>query len=205
MAKTVEIDEVEYNRQQAIISTLTKVAQHPKGKLLLQKAHKEVDPNAITPDLDRESAENDRVAAVEKKFEEYKAEQEKLRAEAEKKQSLDALNSKIENGLSRLRREHRLTDEGVEAIRKLMEEEGIVNPDTAFAVFEKRQPPPMPAMPHAGSNGPWNFLDVSNDKDDGTRYAKSLLDTHKPGAGGGDVVLDKEIHAALHGLRAPQY
>jgi len=195
----IEVDEDTYNRQQAVMATLTKVAQHPKAKLLLQQAHREVDPQAIAPDLDRDKAENEKVSALQKEFADYKAEQEKLRAKELQDRSLAEMTAKIEGGLARLKRDYRLTDEGVAHVRKIMEDEGIVNPDAAYAVFEKRNPPDMPATPRGGS-GPWNFLDIP-DQGDGTAYAKKLLDTHRPGAGGGELVLDREVHAALNGLR----
>jgi hypothetical protein len=192
--KTVEVDEEEYLRTQKLRETVLQAANHPKAKLLLQQAHKLVDPNAHTPDLDREQADNDRVAAVKKEFDEYREAQEKEKAEQKKQADLDALTAKVEGSLAKLKREQRLTDEGVAAVRKVMDEEGILNAEAAYAIFEKRHPPAMPATPRGA--GAWNFLEVPTESEEGA-YTKSLLETK----GSNDLVLDREIRAALNDIR----
>ena len=193
MAKTLEVDEAEWLGSQRLRDTLVKVANHPKAKLLLQEAHKLVDPAAITPDLDRKTEENERVSAVQKKLDDFLEAQAKEKAEATAKASLDALMAKVEGGLLRIKRDHRLTDEGVEHVRKIMQDEGILDAEIAFAVFEKRNPPQMPSTPRGGT-GAWNFLEDIKDDD---KYPKALIETK----GQNDLVLDREIHAALNEIR----
>lgn len=194
MPKTIEVDEATYLQQKGVIDVLSRVAQNPKAKLLVQQAHKLVDPNAATPDLDRENSENERVSALQKQIDDFKAAQEKEKREAAEQRRLEDLQLRIDSGLSKLRTEHRLTDEGVKKIRDIMESEGIVNPDTAFAVFEKRHPPPLPENPRG--NGAWNFM-TFDETDQGAEYAKKLLESKASN----DLVLDREVHAALNDVR----
>lgn len=195
MPKTVEIDESEYNQDRQIRAALGKIVANPKAKLLLQQAHKLADPAAITPELDREVSDNDRVAAIKKDFDEYKAEQEKRDREREEANKLAVLKEKIDTGLSRVQSREHLTDDGVKKLREIMENEGILDAEAAYAVFEKRNPTPMPATPRS-LGGAWDFTSVS-DQDQGAAYAKALLDTK----GSNDLVLAKEVNAALHEIR----
>ena len=86
MPKTLEVDEAEWLGSQRLRDTLVKVANHPKAKLLLQEAHKLVDPAAITPDLDRKTEEDGRVNAVQKKLDDF------LEAQAKEKAGMSNVN-----------------------------------------------------------------------------------------------------------------
>jgi hypothetical protein len=194
--KTVEIDETEYNQDRQIRQALGKIVANPKAKLLLQQAHKTVDPNAITPELDREVSDNDRVAAVKKELDEFKAATEKATREREDAAKLTLLKERIDTGLSRIQSRERLTEDGIKKVREIMENEGILDAEAAYAVFEKRNPTAMPATPRSLGSGAWGFTDVQ-DTDQGAAYAKSLLDTK----GSNDLVLAREVQAALHDIR----
>ena len=52
---TIEIDESELGNLKKIQATIAKISTNPEGKRLLQKAHKLIDPNAVTPDLDADA------------------------------------------------------------------------------------------------------------------------------------------------------
>jgi hypothetical protein len=194
VAKTVEIDEEQYLRDQQLRRALEKVVANPKAKLLLQEAHKMVDPQAITPELDREKSESERITAMRKEFDDFKAAVEKEKAEAAAARQAEALKLSVDTGLARLKREQHLTDEGIAAVRKLMEEKGILNADDAFAIFERQNPAPPPLTPRG--NGAWNFLDIPEGQD-GAAYAKKLLDSK----GANDLVLDGEVNATLNNIR----
>jgi len=192
--RTLEVTEEQWNRALQIEGALGKIVNNAQAKLLLQKAHKLADPTAVTPELDRENAENERVAAIKKEFDEFKAEQAKKEAEAENQRKITELSRKIDIGLSDLKRAHRLTDEGVAAVRKIMDEEGILNPETAYAAFEKRHPPQDLLTPRGNTS--WNFMAI-DDADTGAGYAKKLIETK----GKNDLVLDREVFAALNDVR----
>jgi K+/H+ antiporter YhaU regulatory subunit KhtT len=193
--RVLEVTEEAWNRALQIEGALAKIVNNSQAKLLLQKAHKLADPTAITPELDRENAENDRVAGIKKEFDEYKAEQAKREAEAEQQRKITELSQKIDAGLSDLKSRHRLTDEGVAAVRKIMDEEGIINPATAYAALEKRHPPQDLLTPRGNTS--WNFMAI-DDADTGAGYAKKLIETK----GQNDLVLDREVFAALNDVRA---
>ena len=56
MARMIEVDEDEYNRQRTLMGIATKIVANPKAKARLEEAYKMVDPNAPTPTLDAEKA-----------------------------------------------------------------------------------------------------------------------------------------------------
>ena len=62
---------------------------------------------------------------------------------------------------------------GIEAIEKIMADQGIMNHKIAAAYWEKENPPPTPAMP--GGTGSWNFLDLPTD-DKGDVEIKALIE-----------------------------
>ena len=56
MAKTVELDEAEYNRLTALHGVAARIVADPKARKLLEQAHRVVDPSAPAPMLDAESS-----------------------------------------------------------------------------------------------------------------------------------------------------
>jgi hypothetical protein len=48
------------------------------------------------------------------------------------------------------------TDEGIEAVKDIMKNEGIKNPNHAAAIFDKMNPP-QPAAPNGLASSSWNF------------------------------------------------
>lgn len=196
--KTVEVDEEQWIRASNISSEVAKIwnSSNPEAKLLVQRAQKLVNPAAVTPELDRF---NERAAGekqVKDELEALKAQIAKDKADREAAEQLAALRSSTDSQISKIKREQRLTDEGVAAVRKIMEEEGILNAEAAYALFEKRNPPPPPGTP-GGIGGAWNFLELGAEQDDGTKYAKALLDSK----GKNDSVLNREVFAALNDIR----
>src|ERR1700731_5313906 len=125
MAKIVEVDEAEYNRMMALQQVASKIVSNPAARRRLEEAHKLVDPNAATPLLDADRAQNEPVNALKT---ELSAEIKALREEREnekREMTLRQLADKQERDFARLKSEHRYTDEGVPAVRKLMETKGL--------------------------------------------------------------------------------
>lgn len=188
---TAEIDEVELMRLRQIAGAANKVYAHPEGRKLLEKAHKLVDPNAVTPALDQEDMINkpinEAVAQVKALQDELKAERE----ERKKAESLAALSKVVDDGFAKLR-ESGWQKEGIEAVDALMKEKGILDPMIAAAYIEKTMPPQQPAAP--SGVGAWNFI---GQVQDGEADLKKLIESK----GDYEPLIDKMAHEALSEFR----
>jgi hypothetical protein len=196
--KIVEVDEEQWIRSQNIVGQVAKIwnSNQPEAKLLVQRAQKMVDPAAITPELDRFNERQQADKGLQDKVAALEAQIAKDKADREAADKLNALKTTTDAQLAKIKRDQRLTDEGMAAVRKIMEDEGILNAEAAYALWERRNPPAAPGTP-GGIGGSWNFLDVGEEKDAGHKYAKALLETK----GRNDAVLSKEVFAALNEIR----
>src|ERR1700733_7794528 len=168
---TIEVDESELGHLKKIQATLAKINADPEGKRLLQKAHKKIDPQAITPDLDADAEKEKLTTDTTTKIAELEAKILADKAEREKNESLAALNKKFEDGRAELRKQ-RYTPEGIEAVEKFMQERGIPDHLVAAAYLEKQNPPQEILSPRAF--GGFNFVEPPKDDD---AFLKALLDS----------------------------
>ncbi len=193
MAK-IEIDEAEYNRLAALHGIASKIVANPAARRRLEEAQKIIDPHAPTPMLDADRLQAEPIQALEKSFNDRIAAMEKQREDEKREQRLAQIATDQERGFSRLRAQ-RYTDEGIESIRKLMETKGIIDVDDAVAIFERANPPQMPASPAGGLTGPsWGFTDTTAESD---QAVKDLIGTK------GDVesIVDRMAMTALQEFR----
>lgn len=194
----VEIDEAEYNRLAALGAVANRIIKNPAALRRLEEAHKIVEPNAPTPALDAYAQQN---KPIDDAKNELAAEIKALRDEREterREASLRDLAGKQERAFAKLKHEHRYTDEGIKGVRDLMEAKGLLDVDDAVAIFERSNPPQMPATPAGGTAGQsWGF--VSNN-DEADQDIKALI------AGKGDLgvdhVVDRMASRALQEFRA---
>lgn len=193
MVKVVEIDESELVRLNGLNNFAHKMLSHPEAGKLLEQAAKIVDPNTKTPRLDAAAHQIAPVKAVEDELAKLKKQIEDRDAEAARNQTLNALRTQRDSGISSLRSQG-WTDEGIKGVEKIMEEKGILDPLDAAAIFEKHHPPQNVAMP--GSTGGWNFMDGMN-ADDSDADLKKLIETK----GEVDSVADHIARKALHDVR----
>lgn len=187
----VEVDEVELMNLRRLSGVAAKMMQHSEGRKLIEKAQKLVDPNAPTPTLDQEAAA---FAPVQKMQEQIDALQKKLddeKAENEKNTRLSDLARRETEGLSKLKSDG-WTQEGIEGVKKLMEDKGILDPLDAAAIFEKQHPQPAPATP--SGHGAWGFMD---NVQDGEKDLKSLIDSR----GESNQLIDRMAREALAEVR----
>jgi antitoxin component HigA of HigAB toxin-antitoxin module len=194
MAK-IEIDEAEYNRLSALHGIASKIVANPAARRRLEEAQKLVDPNAPTPMLDADRLQAEPVNALKTELSTEIAALRKEREDEKRENALARIASEQERGFRRLKTEHRYTDEGVEAIRKLMETKGLIDVDDAVAIFERANPPQMPASPSGGLTGPsWGFTDTTAESD---QAVKDLIGTK------GDVesIVDRMAMTALNEFR----
>lgn len=192
MPKLLEIDETELLDLRKLKTTIGSILANPKGKLLVQQAHKLVDPKAVTPELDTQEVINEPLKAVQQEIADFKKAQADRDAAADQEKKLAALTSTVESGIAELRR-NGWTEEGIAGVRKIMDDEGIINPKLAAAYFEKQHPPQLPATP--SGSGAWNFLEMPTEGGDAD--LKRLIETK----GESNVLLDKMIRDSLTEVR----
>lgn len=164
MAKIVEVDEAEYNQMVALRQVASKMVSKPESRRLLEQAQKLVNPNAATPMLDQEAAQNAPIKEMEKNLSEQIAALKKEREDEKRKSTLAAIAARQNEAFARLRRAG-YTDEGIAAVQKLMETKGLVNVDDGVTLFEKQNPPQAPVSPSGITGQAWNFTDHPADGD----------------------------------------
>lgn len=187
---TVEIDEEELRRSTALRTTIANMLKHPRAKLLLEQAHKEVDPNANTPELDTIKLVHDGVSATREEIAALKKQLDDDKTERESASKIAQLNARVESGFAKLRQQG-VTEAGIEGVKKLMEEEGLLNPEVAWSHFEKLHPPQAPVQQTTGG---WDFLSMPAEGNDDL---KQLLSTK----GENDRIVDKMAFEALNQVR----
>src|ERR1700719_3801302 len=101
----IEVDEEQVRQDAKLRETVAKMLADPQAKRLVQQAHKLVDPNAVTPDLDREEAIKEPVGKLEEKLNTLQKSIDDDKSAREAKAKLDALSTSIESGLDALRRQ----------------------------------------------------------------------------------------------------
>ena len=195
MAKMVEIEEGEYNQMVALRGIASKMVQKPESRRLLEQAQKLVDPNAATPLLDQEAAQLAPVKEMESKLAAEIAALKKEREDEKREATLAKLASDQARGFAKLKSEHHYTDEGVEAVRKVMETKGLLDVDDAVAIFERSNPPQMPATPSGHTGGSWNFMD-ENAGDSDKNIAALIANK-----GSNEAATDRMVNQALQELR----
>ncbi len=187
----IEVDEEDFLRNQKLKATVEKIMADPKARVLVEQAHKLVDANAKTPTLDQQKTIIEPVSAVEKKLDDFIAAQIKSQQERDAENKRNAMQQRIDSGIAKLRQDG-WTDDGIKAVEKLMEEQGILDPAIAAAYHEKQHPPQLPAV---SSGATWNFAEIP--KDGGNAYEKALLDTR----GQNELVAEKQAMEVLNEIR----
>lgn len=166
-----EVDELELGKLTHIRDTIAKINQTPEGKLLLQKAHRQVDPNAIAPDLDEEEKKGKLKSELQKELDELKASIQADKEKAASDANMATLNAKFEAGRQKLR-DRRYTPEGIERVEKIMQERGITDHEIVADHLERQNPPQEVLSPRAF--GSFNFVEPPKDDD---KFLKALLDS----------------------------
>jgi len=195
MPKVVEVDEAEYNQMVALRTVAGKIVANPAARRQLEQAHKLVDPNAATPLLDQERLQNEPLTALKTEMQARIDALQKERDDEKRENALSAIAGRQTADFAKLRKEG-YTDEGIAAIQKLMEDEGITKVNNAVAIFERNNPPQMPSTPQGGMTGTsWGFADVNADTD---KMIQELIGSK----GNNEAVTDRMAAAALQDFRS---
>ena len=155
--KTVEIDEAELLRLRRTSDTVSRMIKDPSAKRQLLQALKTVNPD------DPSVKELDRPDPVEARFEALQTElaaekKARLEAEATREQNakLDKIRAEQEAGFGELRKAN-WTQDGIEKVRAVMQEKGILDVAIAAKWIESQMPPQNPIAPTGSS---WNFAEM---------------------------------------------
>ena len=121
------------------LAAIQKLESGPRRTRYLELLKEEF-PEMVIPEVDAAKPVNDAVTALGKRFDDWVAAQEKKeeeRTEADRKSKAEGT---VTQGRSWLRRERKLDDDGVTAVEKIMQEEGIPNYQAAFLLWRDRNP-----------------------------------------------------------------
>ncbi len=190
----IEIDENEYKQLQQIRGIAAAMQKNPRAARLLEQAYKTVDPNAKTPLADQDATAQQPYVELQKEIADLKAARAAEAEENDKNRKLLAIQGSIDSGIAKLRRAG-WQDEGVDGLRKFMEEKGIIDVEVAAAAFERLHPPAEIARP--SGSGAWNFIESVGD---GEADLKKLIETK----GEYNPLVDKLAHEALDAVRQGQ-
>lgn len=189
----IEVEEADLLASRQLSTLVGKMMQNPKARRKVLEARKEVEPEAVIPELDAARPVESAVAEVSAKFDKFVEAQEKRdaerEAEAKRRAFQDEWNEKRE-GL----RASGYTDAGITAIEKLAEEKGIPDLEVAAAYFDRLNPPAMPVQ----SSGLGMFGIGEPQKDD-SGLVKKLMDSK----GEDEGALRELIGEALTEVRGP--
>lgn len=187
----IEIDEAEYNRLKGVADLAAQIHANPKGRVLLEQAHRTVNPKAPTPSIEQEERMAAPLNDVQKQIAELTSLVTKKFSDDETREKLGALSRQQDEGFARLR-EQRYTDEGIAKIRELMTEKGILDPEIAAAYFDRINPPSL-ATP-TGSNS-FNLVEAFND--DSEKALQELMTSQ----GNSESALNKLVAESLNDFR----
>jgi ribosome assembly protein YihI (activator of Der GTPase) len=182
----VEVDELQLAQSTKLKQAFEALMKNPKSRRKVLEAQKIIEPDAKIPELEQpdpieavQKASDEKIAALEKKFEDEKAAR-------ERDGRLAQLQTLKDNGIKKLR-EQRYTDDGIKAVEKIMEDKGILDPLDAAAIFERDHPPQAPVQ-QTGSGG-WNFGELPSATDDADeKYVDQLLKAGKNGISDGALM-----------------
>lgn len=150
-----ELTDEEFARYQQLTKLVSTLQSNPESRQHLERGLKVLNPQMTTS----EEAVHAIQAPLLAQLEEMRADQKRRDDEAAAARQADAeaaALARLNDGFSRLRNQYGLQPEGEEAVRKLMQERNIFDPEAAFALFERQNPAPRPE--HASwTPDTWNY------------------------------------------------
>jgi hypothetical protein len=125
-------------------------------KQMLKKKY----PNASVPEIDAAAPHVARLEAFEKKFDDFVQRQQEREQDTNLDRSFAAL------------RDAGYTDDGIEAVKKLMVDKKIPDPEVAAAYFDKTQPKSGPSRPGYSSSR-FNIIESEGENDESFKQLMS--------------------------------
>lgn len=190
---TVEVDELELQQNRSLRALVEGLAKNPRTAKKLHSLIKEIQPDAKLAEPPADPYE-DRFATLEKELAAEKKARADESAKREQDTKIQSLQQKQDADFADLRR-NKWTDDGIEKVKKIMEERGILDVEVAASYIEKQFPQQQPVTPNGSQS--WNFLELPADNNDDL---KKLIETKGESA----PLLDKMARDALADIRGQQ-
>lgn len=176
-----EIDDATYSQLANLDAFVRRGLANPATRRKLLEVQKTLNPDIAVPELD----ESDPIRT---ELKELRASIEKDKSEREERAFTDQLRARWNAGQA-FARKRGYSDEGIEALQKFMEDEGLPSHEAAIPYYEQRHPPPV----QASSASRWDFFtDQHNPESD----LKLLYE------GKDELFLDKMIADTLNKVRS---
>ena len=150
-----EIDDGELQELRNAQDLVRKLTTNPKSKRFFEKGVKEINPEFQT----EEDIAKPFVDPIQARLDEI----DKVVKTRFQKMDEDAIDSKISERFSELRKVHGYTDEGIDNVKKIMVERKIPDVDAAVALFEKQNKPKAEPLPGLTPSS-WGFGSNSGDE-----------------------------------------
>lgn len=149
-----EIDDAQLAAFQNVDAFVRRGLQNPKTRRKLLEIQKTLNPDTAIPELDESDPLHEKIAALDKKIDDFAEGLTKRDTERAEEVRLAEMRGKWEAGQAFARKKG-YADEGLKKLETFMEQHGIANHEHAIPFFEKQNPPPVPAV---SSGTRWDFF-----------------------------------------------
>jgi hypothetical protein len=189
----VEVEEADLLSLQHIHGTVDMIMKNPETRRTFLQAAKKANPKLTIPEVDAAAPVLEEVRGIESKLEKFLEAQ----AERDRKAAEDASIRAFQNKWAEQEAQLRAVGwraNGIEAVKKFAEDNGIADLSIAADAFERRNPQPEPAQ---SSGAGWNLFGGGNaDKED--TFVSDMMKSN----GNDEGRLDREIRDALADIRS---
>lgn len=191
---TIEVDEAAFQSNQALAKRVQAMLAHPEARKKVLSAYKDIDPNAVIPEIDAKKPVEEAISQISEKFDKFVEEQKAERAKEREEAQRNEVALKFNAGRAKLRDQYGVTEEGLKKVEELMASAGIIDHEIAYAAFSKLNPEPEPAPPSPNFGFRQIFGDQSKNPDE-------FLKAMHASRGGDEAALDKRIYEVLQETR----
>jgi hypothetical protein len=163
----VEIDEQQLATLQAGMKLLQDLQGNPKTRGLFSKAVKQIHPDVQTPEDVAEDIGSQMLAPVKDDISKLSEQLSKISTSLEERDARETERQQLhemESAFTRLRADG-LQDEGVEAVKKLMVDRKIADPEAAYALFMRQNPAPVEVNAASWEPQHWDIRNNTVDVD----------------------------------------
>ena len=149
-----EIDDTQLANFQNVDAFVRRGLANPKTRRKLLEIQKTLNPDTAIPELDESDPIHEKIAALDKKLDDFADGLYKKETERAEEARLAEMRGKWEAGQVFARKKG-YADEGLKKLETFMEAHGIASHEHAIPFFEQQNPPPVPAV---SSGSGWDFF-----------------------------------------------
>lgn len=166
----MEIEDAQLTRLKSFEEMFDKIGKGKNRSKLLALV-KEDFPDIPIPEVDAAKPLHDGLAAIQKQFDDFKAEVAKEREDRAEEDAKRSANRSIADSRRKLR-EAGWDDEGIEKIEAYMQEKNNPDYESAAELIRSRMPPPSDNMPTTFAGQSWNWFRPEDGDEDHKLLAK---------------------------------